>query len=229
MRPFIEHAVRTGYVKTALTFPFSLFLYNLYDSQDQIVIVVNKDNDVLKVRHWHIAHMKSNDILPQYRDYAIKENELFNSVYTCLPDYYPIQYIYEEYNYEYEPEGVISEDWCSSQRALYKEVFNNHFFSKKHQENRENVLWKTFIKNILNESFNDISYMNGEKQRSLVKKLSPAIWSNWLLWVKTFLNFNTKIAPELAFDSCYAHVYRNKPVKKKINGWNSQPIIDFIV
>ena len=206
MRPNIEYGLRTGYLQSLFKIPFSLFLESIWDETIYSVLSVNRTpeiNDSLTVKHWNITNVNRKVKLPPCQETTIAEKDLFSSEHTILKDYRPIQYFFNDYEYNPEPEGVETELWVAEEQKKYKSSLNNFYFNVNHQTRRETILWHTFVKGFLNESFLELHSLPLVSQQIIVKDMNKSRWQNWRHWKKYILNFNSVVAPEIIFNQAY--------------------------
>jgi hypothetical protein len=218
MRPVVEHAIRTGYFKQTLEIPFSLFLENIWNKQYTVISVNKIDGDCLSVRHWDIVNLNKHQDLPSYEETVIPGEDLFNSDAVILDGYKTLHYLFEDYQSQLEPEGSDSEQWGEEEQTEYSHIMERLFFSINHQMRREEILWHNFMNCFLNKSYN--MYLRGspiDMQQSIVQEANSVFWNNWMLWRMEILDFNGKIAPELAFLEFYEKKLReNEKYQEKL-------------
>ncbi len=222
MRPAIEHAIRTGYLKQALEVPFSLFLENVWDDYLNTVLTVKKAPeraDHLIVTLWDIANLNKREILPPRQEVLIHKEELYTSNYMIIDDYRTLEYHHEDYQYEQTPDED-AENWINEEQEEYRDIMDRYFFSLEHQLRREAVLWRSFVSGYMPDSYNYyIGNLGLAAQQCIVREasdspyapsvLTGSLWHRWCMWRKHLLDFQSKIAPELAFNLDYEKKIRN--------------------
>lgn len=206
MRPTIEHGLRTGYLKSLFKVPFSLFLESIWDDTIYSVLSVDRTpemNDSLTIRHWNVTNINRKIKLPPCQETVISEKDMFSSEYMVLKDYRTIEYFFNDYEYNPEPEGVETELWVAEEQRKYRSSLDGFYFSSSHKIRRESILWHTFMKGFFSESYHELKSLPLASQQAIVKDVNGSRWQNWRYWKKYILNFDSVVAPEIIFNQAY--------------------------
>jgi hypothetical protein len=205
MRLALEYAMRTGYLQKLMRIPFSLFIENIWDEMEHVVITVNqyygKPNHFL-VRKWMISNVNQDQILPPHDEAIIPKEELFYNDELIVDDYRTLNYCFDDYEYVTQPENA-SIEWLEDEQKKYHTSLSNFFFSESHKRHRHELLWHHFASSVISNAYKTLSTLNLSEQQNIVAEIAPPIWSNWMLWRKSLLNFPTTVSPELIFESEY--------------------------
>lgn len=200
----IEYLARSAVVKQAFKAPISLYLNH---KKFKLVITIRDElpsSNYYTVNHWNLSNCNSNQVLPSISEFRVPKEKLFSHHATILSECMLLKYTCEcvpsEANEKHTP---IMHDIYS----CYFDGFSNNLY---HREAKVNWLWDRFIEIYFPEISSAKSYINqsysvnrlAEKQRTLVMKKKPKIWSFWKKWHKYML-FPEFIPGELVFANEY--------------------------
>ena len=201
----IEYAVRTGVLKNLIKFPCSLFIYNIKQPRDCMVVTMNNNfggtQDQVSVKHWQVAKCEKKEILPPYAEYTVPRADLYSNERIIVPAYDVVRYEADPF-----PGGqkqMSDPPYNQSQESKYKECIDNFFCNIKHKNKRRDWLWSMFMEQFLPHSYSEVFKTHSvESQQNVISESFPVIWKGWLMWSKYLLNFDG-IATELVFASDY--------------------------
>ncbi len=201
MNPATEYLLRRDCIRASFRVPVSLFFQD--EIQRKMVVTIKHEfpeSDHYVVNQWHISECRANHVLPSISEFRILRSDVFSHQSVMLSDWrllsYRVDSVPDEQNTYHTPMLEETYDY------YYEDIFN----SLLHREAKVDWLWNAFVKIYFPEIWQSMPYIGqkdslselAEKQRTLVMKDRPQLWSVWKKWSRYML-FPEFIPGELVF------------------------------
>lgn len=196
-----EYVLRNDRIRSMLQLPCSLFLLNK-NNDDKVALLIyqGKENN-LWVTRYNLSQMSPGKIPSPNSECYILTSELFTSKFTILPDYKPLKFLENPYDFSGKQESSMPE--AIFQEKEYVSIVDNYFTSKSNRIKRENWLWSAFEElNVTNELRAKFYDTNIPSKQDIIKTISSSVWKLWETWKTIFLSCEG-VAAELIFNKTY--------------------------